>query len=263
LPKSLLSSFLNGIADVLEVFSFERKEDAKLFDDRSISISLLMLAIAVSFSKTIYSPLILLLLVAVLTRLFKVNVRYTLKVAGVTAIFVIGVTLPMALYQAYLSCDVEGGLGANLISIVSDVAIPLILRAVAAATVVTLMAQCLGLTRLMKVLRGLRFPPKLLFILMLYIRYIPIMLRQLVKLLSAREARLLSKSKVKNSWFMLSTVTGSLLIIGFERAFRLQMALKARGLHYDLIPTYSGKISLPDLVFMTLMLGLAFVLVLM
>ncbi|MEM4576246.1 MAG: energy-coupling factor transporter transmembrane component T [Candidatus Nezhaarchaeales archaeon] len=263
MSKSLLSSFLNGIADVLEVFSFERKEDVKLFDDRSISISLLTLAIAVSFSKTVYSPLIVLLLIAILARLFKVDVRYTLKVASVVAIFVMGVTLPMALYQAYISYDVKGGLLASLMPIASSVTIPLILRAVAAATAVTLMVQCLGLTRLMKVLRSLRFPPKLLFVLTLYIRYIPIMLRRLVRLFSAREARLLSKSKSKNSWFMLSTVAGSLLIIGFEKALRLQMALKARGLHYDLIPTYSGKISLQDSIFMALMLGLAFMLVLM
>lgn len=263
MPKSLLSSFLNGIADLLEVFSIERKEEG-LLDDRLMLVSFLTLTIAVSFSRSIYSPLIALLLVFLLTMIFNVNVRYTLKVMGVVAIFVTTIMLPMALYQAYFDLEVQGDFIAGLALIMSNTVLPPFLRAIAAAALVTLMVQCLGLTRLIRGLRGLGFSSKILFVLIVYIRYIPIMLRQLVRLLSAREARLVCDlDKLRNSWVMLSTVVGSLFIRGFDRAFKLQVALKARGLDYNLIPKPLSKVGLLDLVFTALMFTLSLILVLM
>lgn len=263
MPRSLLSSFLNGIADLLEVFSIERRDES-FIDDRITLISFLMLTVAVSFSKSIYSPLISFSLAFFLTAIFNVNIKHMLKVVGAVAIFVIAITLPMTLYQAYLNFELRESFITELITVMSTTLLPLLLRATAAAMLVTLMVQCLGLTRLIRGLRGLGFPSKMLFILMVYIRYIPIMLRQLIKLLSAREARLVcNTNKLRSSWLMLSTVVGSLLIKGFDKAFKLQVALKARGLDYDLIPKPSGKIGPLDLTFIALTFMLSLILVLM
>jgi len=264
LPKSILSSFLNGIADVLEVFSIERGEEG-LPDCRAVLISFIVIAAAVSFSRTIYPPLIVLFMIPFLARAFNVKIKRTLKVIAAVAIFVIAITLPMALYQAYVSYSLEvGGFVSNFTLMVMENSLPLLLRSITAAAIVTLMVQSLGLIGLIRGFRGLKFPSRALFVLMMYIRYIPIMLRHTTKLLSAREARLVSKvNKLKNSWLILSTVVGSLLMRGFDKAYKLQMALRARGLDFDVIPEPKGKIGLLDLTLITLSLTLSLILVLM
>ncbi|MHC1627283.1 MAG: energy-coupling factor transporter transmembrane component T family protein [Candidatus Nezhaarchaeales archaeon] len=263
MPKSLLSSFLNGIADVLEVFSIERREEG-LPDCRAILISFIAIAAAVSFSKTIYPPLIALSMIPFLARALNVRIKRTLKVITVVAIFVIAITLPMALYQAYLSYGLRAGFASSFTLMIMENGLPLLLRSIAAAAIVTLMVQSLGLTGLIRGFRGLKFPSRALFVLMIYIRYIPIMLRHTTKLLSAREARLVSKmNRLRNSWLILSTVVGSLLMRGFDKAYKLQMAFRARGLDFDVIPEPKGKIGFSDVMFIALSLVLSCILVLM
>ncbi|MEM2025859.1 MAG: energy-coupling factor transporter transmembrane component T, partial [Desulfurococcaceae archaeon] len=222
MPRSLLSAFLNGVADVVDVFSIERVEVKGLPDCRATLTSFLAITVAVSFSKTMYPPLIALSMIPLLARALNVEVKRALKAAAAVAVLVVAAALPMALCQAYLSCGLRGDIVAELASAVVDGVLPLLLRCVAAATLTAFTVQSLGLTQLIEGLRAMGIPSKLLFALIVYVRYIPITLRQASKLLSAREARLLSETnRLRNSWLMLSTAVGALFMIGFHRAYRL------------------------------------------
>lgn len=257
--RGLLASFLNGLAEVLETFSVERKDREGLSDPRALLISLTALTVAVSFSRSVYPPLVTLATTILLATILGVRLRNLAKATMAISLFVLAVTPPMALYQTLLNRSSPSDPIALLWSIA-----PLLLRCVAATSVLVLMAQSLGLTGLITGLRGLRVPPRALFALTLFLRYVPIMLRDATRLLSAREARIVASSnEIKSSWFVLSTVAGSLLIKGFERAYRLQMALKARGLDLDSVPTLEAKASLPDFIFASLSIALACLLVLM
>lgn len=264
MTRSLVSSFLNGIADVLEVLLIERGEGRVFLDNRAILISFLALTVAVSFSRTMHAPLIALSVGLLIAWALKVKIRSLLKVMVAMTGFVIAITLPMALYQAYLTYAVRMDFITVITTTIASNVIPLLLRSVAAITIVTLMVQSLGLTGLIKGLKGLRFPSSLLFVIMVYMRYIPLMLRQAAKIISAREARLVSKvNRVKSSWLILSTVIGSLFTRGFDRAYRLQMTFKARGLDFELIPGPTNRMSLLDFTLIALSLILACALVLM
>jgi len=261
LRRGLLASFLNGLAEVLETFSVERKDREGLPDPRALLISLTALTVAVSFSRGVYPPLVTLATTVLLATALGVRLRNLAKATMAISLFVLAVTLPMALYQTLLNRSSPSDPIALLWSIA-----PLLLRCIAATSVLVLMAQSLGLTGLITGLRGLRVPPRALFALTLFLRYVPIMLRDATRLLSAREARIIASSnanEIKSSWFVLSTVAGSLLIKGFERAYRLQMALKARGLDLDFVPTPEAKAGLPDFIFVALSIALACLLVLM
>jgi cobalt/nickel transport system permease protein len=259
LRRGLLASFLNGLAEVLETFSVERKNREGLPDSRALLISLTALTVAVSFSRGVYPPLVSLATTVLLATVLGVRLRNLAKATMAISLFVLAVTLPMALYQTLLNRSSPSDPIALLWSIA-----PLLLRCIAATSVLVLMAQSLGLTGLITGLRGLRVPPRALFALTLFLRYVPIMLRDATRLLSAREARIVTNSnEIKGSWFVLSTVAGSLLIKGFERAYRLQMALRARGLDLDFAPTPEAKAGLPDFIFAALSIALACLLVLM
>lgn len=259
MPRGILVSFLNGVAEVFETFSIERKSRKGSFGPRALLISFTALTAAASFSRGVHPPLIVLATAILFSRALDVELKRVTRAVALISMFVLAVTLPMALYQAYLNQAPPSDLSTFLLGLVS-----LLLRCVAATSTLVLMTQSLGLTGLIEALKGLKVPSKALFILMFFLRYIPIMLRDAVKLLSAREARIVSSSaKLKTYWLVLSTVVSGLLIKGFEKAHRLQMALKARGLDPNSIATLEIRARPLDPVLVALSLTLAFLLVLM
>lgn len=223
--------------------------------------SLLAAATAASFSRSVYSPLAALSLALLLAAALKVDVRRTLKAAGAVAAFAIAMTLPMASYRALLDGAAQGGFAEGLASLMASAALPPLLRAVAAAALLAVMAQRLGLTGLIRGLGGLGLPSRALFLLAAFIRYVPIMLREAARQLSAREARLV-RGGVRSSWLALSTVAGGLLTRGYDRALKLQAALRARGLDHGLAPRPSGRLGPLDLAFVASMSALSLALVL-
>lgn len=257
MPKSALTSFLNEVAEVLEAFSIETSSRKGSPEPRALLISFIALAVAASFSRGVYPPIIALATAILLSRALGVKLKRMAKAAALISMFILAVTLPMALYQAYLDQAPLSDSSALLWGLA-----PLLLRCVAATSALVLMTQSLGLMGLIRALRGLRVPPRALLILVLFLRYIPIMLRDTIKLLSAREVRMVSSS-VKDHWLMLSTVASGLLIKGFERAYRLQMAFKARGLDPSFIPAPNVRAGPLDLALVALSSTLACLLVLM
>jgi cobalt/nickel transport system permease protein len=96
----------------------------------------------------------------------------------------------------------------------------------------------------------LRMPSFLTRSLMFFLLYIPIMARETVKMLAAREVRLIKSSR-SEAWRILSTVVGDLILRSIERSQRLNMAIEARGfsMRYDL--TYAFALNKRD--YLTLM----------
>lgn len=102
-----------------------------------------------------------------------------------------------------------------------------VLRAASAASVFSGYAICLGWRGLIEGLRGLGAPEGLASSLGLLLKYIPVFLRDLARILAAREARVLRRS-YRLSWSMLASVAGEILVRGYARAEALRMAMEAR-----------------------------------
>ena len=109
-------------------------------------------------------------------------------------------------------------------------ALSLTLRAAAAASIFAASIQLLGWRNWLKGLEDLRVPRLLIKLTMLSLFYIPLFLREALRMLLAREARMVGRVGVWRSWRMVSTVVGDLLLRGRERAWRLERALMARSL---------------------------------
>jgi len=106
--------------------------------------------------------------------------------------------------------------------------ITFISRVVASAAIFTSFASIMGWRRTIMGLEGLRMPRELTFLLNLSVIHIPLFLRESSKMLSSREARVMRKITFRELWKVLATVVGDILLRSYERAWRLEKAIKAR-----------------------------------
>ena len=111
-----------------------------------------------------------------------------------------------------------------------DLMINFIARVVSAAAIFTTFILMLGWRKTVEGLEGLKIPREIVLFLMLSIIHIPLFLREISKMLSAREARIVKKVKFKQIWGILATVIGDLLLKSHEHAWRLEKAIEARSL---------------------------------
>jgi energy-coupling factor transporter transmembrane protein EcfT len=101
-------------------------------------------------------------------------------------------------------------------------------RVVAAAAIFTSFAFMMGWRKIVKGLEGLRVPQEITLLLNLLIIHIPLLIREVSKMMSAREARIMRNAGFKEKWIILATVVGDILLRSNERASRLEKGIRAR-----------------------------------
>ncbi|MBS7612173.1 hypothetical protein KEJ27_08250 [Candidatus Bathyarchaeota archaeon] len=101
-------------------------------------------------------------------------------------------------------------------------------RVVASVAVFTAFIMIMGWRGIIAGFEELRIPGEFSFMLNLSIISIPIFLRGTLNMLLAREARMMRKSRIGSVWGTLTTITGELMLRGYERAWRLDKSIKAR-----------------------------------
>jgi energy-coupling factor transporter transmembrane protein EcfT len=107
--------------------------------------------------------------------------------------------------------------------------LPLILRISSSAGFIILILHLLGIRGLGISLRQMGVPGKWVDTLILTIIFIPVMSRELIKIMMGRESRIVvDRPRLRRVWQLLSTVVGEVIIKGYFRAYRLQLTLKAR-----------------------------------
>lgn len=104
----------------------------------------------------------------------------------------------------------------------------IVLRAVAAASIFTVILVHLGWRGIVYGLWRLRFPSSFIFLLAIFIKYVPVFLRDAVRMMAGREARTFSCG-LRVAWRNFASVVGDLFLRAFYRSWRLQLAFKARG----------------------------------
>ena len=233
--SGLVSSFLNGIADAMEVLS---RDYNPLFFNPSLGILVAVLTTGiVSFSSCITVPLTALvlsaLLVAVLGGRFTEWARpvlFALFIATFVSAPLLCITpgdpiITLSLGRASVQITLSG---------VRDAAL-LILRTVGAAAMFTAIVMHLGWQGLVRGLCRLRVPKELAFMVGFFVKYAPMFLRDACRMLAAREARLISKRRYYiAAWAGLTSVIGEIVLRSYWRASMVSMAIKARSFsHFE------------------------------
>jgi hypothetical protein len=112
--------------------------------------------------------------------------------------------------------------------------LPLLLRTSVSSGILVLIIYIMGIQKLEYTLIRIGMPKKWVDILILTIIFIPIMLRELTKILIGRKSRVIYRNiDLKLIWYLLSTALGEIIIKGYNRAFRLQLTLSARKLYIE------------------------------
>lgn len=253
--NDLTERALLSLADALNPLLSEPSTSIKV-SPWALILSPFSLAIAVSFSRGSVAPLLGLVILLASMFFFRVKFMRVLRVMLWLLVFTLLIVIPMAVYKVLLYGQ-EYSIPSLLFDRTAGI-VPLILRATVASAFTALSVLALGLKDFIKGLRELGFHPMWVESMVLTVRFIPVMIRTLVRLLFAREARLtVGKWSIRNLWYMISTVAGDVIIRGYERAQKVQLALKARGVYEIYHAPLERRMSANDTVLMSV--SLAFV----
>ena len=204
--ETLAERFLRNFSDIFNEMMAERSPLP--VEPWSAVLSSLSLAVAISFSKGILAPIIGILLLAIVA--LRSKAKSIFKVMAIAAAFALMVVGPMALLA---------GLEASALA-------PPVLRASAASGFLALGFTLTGQRGFKEALLSLGFRPAWVSSILLFIRFLPVMARLIARSLIAREARIIDG---RGRWSALSSVVGDAIVKGHERAWRLRLAMEARG----------------------------------
>lgn len=206
----LTEKFLYEVADVLDALS----RSSGCGCDPTLTLTLAVVStFIVSYSPSMFVHLIALALALPIATLGgRRAFAETLKVSATIAIISTVIVLPVLLG----AIQVEEGLSRSL---------TLVTRTVAATTLFTAFVMNLGWLGVLRGLRGVGLPEEMAFSTAFTLRYVPLFIREGFRMLAAREARTLRGG---NGYRILPSVVGDLLVKGYSRAGRVELAVRAR-----------------------------------
>jgi energy-coupling factor transporter transmembrane protein EcfT len=105
-----------------------------------------------------------------------------------------------------------------------------IIRIVSASSIFTAFVLVIGWRGIIKGLEFFRIPRELILLLKLSVIHIPLTIREAAKMISARDARIMKDIGAKELWKTLASVVGELFLRCYERAWRVDKAIKARSM---------------------------------
>ena len=254
--RALTERFLRSLAEAMDSLNIEPTSTS--LNPTIAVLSVLGLTVSAAFSYGFILPVLILAVSVALILLTRSPVRKWIKIllfASVWAAIVSG-PLPFITPGEPIAASSLGLIELEISREGLNTMITFISRVVAATAVFTSLAFAMGWRRIVTGLEGLRIPPQLGLLLNLSIIHIPLFLRETVKMLSARESRIMRKTRVREVWGVLSTVVGDLLLRSYEHAWRLEKAIKARSFKSTgfSFRTPSAGVSSKDLLLLSLSL---------
>ncbi len=106
-------------------------------------------------------------------------------------------------------------------------------RTISSTIVFILMIRVVGWWNIVGGLEKIRVPRILVEMIYQTAKFIPLFLGETLKLLVARDARILGKTRISSLWRVLSSIVGELIVKAYYRSTILDMALRARTLSHS------------------------------
>lgn len=200
------------------------------FNPRVAMLSAVLLTGVAAFSGSLIIPLLIVSASFALITFARSQVVVWAKITLIALIWSAVISSPL-LFTYPGEAQLHAHLGVLSLSISRDgvnVASLFILRVASAAAIFASLTLTLGWRGIIVGLKGLYVPRELIALLGVSIVQIPLFMRDALRMLLAREARVMKRFGVKSVWQVLSTVVGDLLIIGLARSSRVDKAIRAR-----------------------------------
>jgi energy-coupling factor transporter transmembrane protein EcfT len=248
---SLTSSFLEELAETINALNHE--SNSNFFNPSIAILSALLLTGSASFSSGFKTPLLILCLSLLIMLLARSRIYSWLKIVAITALWAITVSTPLIFTSPGSLANIALGPVELRISLEGFYLMATFtVRVVAAAAVFTAFIFILGWRRMVDGLRGLKMPEVATSLISLSIIYIPYLIREMVKMLSAREVRIVRKTGFRELWYVLASVVGDLMLRSYEHAWRLEKAIKARSINPNSPKAGGCRVWINDLILLIL-----------
>lgn len=231
--EGLTHRFLKGLVESMEALN--REANPVVFNPTVALVSALILTGVAAFSHTLKLPLLIFFLSLILISLTHSPKVPWIKLQLFTLLWTIIIAIPL-LFTTIGEPLVSLSLGFVFLSISGEglnTMMTFVARVLAATAIFTSITSIISWRGVIRGLEGLKSPRDVIFLLNTSIVYIPLFLREVLRMISAREGRLLVKPSLKGMWKLMATVVGDLILRGYERAWRLDKAIKARDLNAD------------------------------
>jgi len=226
--KSLTHKFLESMAEAMS--ALDRGVDPKNLNPTISLISAFILTGTAAFSYTLKLPLLILFLSVILIQSARSPMTHWIKLQLFILLwaFIVAIPLPFITVGKPLVILSMGPLILNLSEEGLKAMLLFVARVSAAAAIFTSLTCIVGWRGVVKGIEGFKAPGEAVLLLNTSIIYIPLFLRNTLKMLSAREARIIARSRLKDIWGLMATVVGDLILRGYEHAWRLEKTIEAR-----------------------------------
>ncbi|MEM2123574.1 MAG: energy-coupling factor transporter transmembrane component T [Candidatus Bathyarchaeia archaeon] len=231
--ERLTSRFLEGLAESMD--SLSCGADSISLNPAMALASALILTWTVAFSHTLKLPLIVFSLSLFLVLSTGSNRISWIRLQLFTILWAIIIAAPLPFIEAGEPVA-EVALGSTVLNISIEGLnrmMTFVARVSAATAIFTAVTSMIGWRGIIDGLERLKTPRDVIFLLNIFIINIPLFLRKTLNMLSAREARLVARPKPRDIWRLTCTVVGEVILRGYEHAWRLEKAIKARYLSED------------------------------
>ncbi|WP_455278045.1 energy-coupling factor transporter transmembrane component T family protein [[Eubacterium] cellulosolvens] len=190
----------------------------------------MILTSVVSFSHNFELPLLILSLSIAIIILTKTPLRSWMKIITLTLAWatLVSIPLPFITPGKSVMSFTFNSMFLNITEEGIHIMIIFILRIVSASSIFTAFVLVIGWRGIIKGLEFFRIPRELTLLLKLSVIHIPLTIREAAKMISARDARIMKDIGVKELWKTLASVVGELFLRCYERAWRVDKAIKAR-----------------------------------
>lgn len=227
-PKGLTQKFLEGLASTFDLLN--SGSDGFNLNPTTTVFSAFILTMVATFSDDYMLQTLLFSISFGFILLTRAHIYTWAKTTFLVTLWAIIVSIPIPIIiNGEVVVKLSIGFTELMVSREGvNMATEFILRVLVSTSVLTSFTTVIGWRGIILGLEGLKIPKEITSLFKVSIINMPLVFRDASRMLSAREARLMGKSKLKESWAALSTVIGDLLIRGCERALRLEKAVKAR-----------------------------------
>ena len=208
------------LEELREVFT-HLSRDRSCFLTHYSTIPLLIIVFTISLSNTVITPILAITLMLALTVIIGLleHVDINLRVLAKPIVYILALALIVTLPAIIGFVDVDVG------------EIPVfILRVVSATTVFVTGIQLVGWLNIILGLRILKIPGILLEHIYLTVKFIPIFIGEVLRMLIARDARTLVQGGRSSMWSLLASTVSDIIVRSTNRAWRLTLAFQARSL---------------------------------
>ena len=221
---NLTEKFLNEIAEIMEILNIYNTKSK--INPKILITSSLMVVFLVAFSKTLYFALAATTYLLLMITILKVDIKVIAKIIMLALFLSMIPAIPIAISKTGYVNSLND-LGTEVTFEGARAFIIFVLRVTMSSGIFAVPIVYFGWSKVLAYFENWKYLDSITNILKIFVTTVPKMLRHMLSLLVAREARIFNNS-LRNTWRSLSTIVGDVLLASSSFSKELMLGINAR-----------------------------------